>query len=119
MSTWTLTTTTAAALCLALATSAGASDPAQPLAEGERAPDKGVSDCAKVRTSAHYGAYGYDHIVEIENTCDETVICSVVTNVNTKASEVTVAPKQKKSVTTFRGSPAREFEADVSCKEAS
>lgn len=117
-----LTTIAAAAtLCLTLPelAVADAAPAAESLAEGEREPGASLSDCVKVRSEARYGAYGYDHIVELENTCAKTVTCSVVTNVNKQPSEVTIAPNTKASVTTFRGSPAREFKADVSCKAAS
>jgi len=35
-----------------------------------------------VHSEARYGAYGYDHLVEVENTCDKTLVCRVKTNLN-------------------------------------
>jgi hypothetical protein len=42
--------------------------------------------------------------------------CEVKTNANPKPTTVDVPRGEKRSVMTFRGSPAREFQADVSCK---
>jgi hypothetical protein len=72
--------------------------------------------CLEVHPSARYSGYGYDHVVEIDNTCDRAMSCTVKTDVGSDATTVKVPAKEKKSVTTFRGSPAREFKADVRCK---
>jgi hypothetical protein len=82
----------------------------------ERPGPAGSPECVHVRTEARYIPYGYDHIVEIENTCDKAVHCSIATDVNPTTVELTVPAGQKRSVTTFRGSPAREFKPDVTCK---
>jgi hypothetical protein len=74
-------------------------------------------ECARVRTEARYVAYGYDHIVEIDNTCEKAVNCTIATDVNPASSNLAIPPGQKRSVTTFRGSPAREFKANVTCLE--
>lgn len=83
----------------------------------ERSAPTGNPDCVHVRTEARYIPYGYDHIVEVENTCDKAVSCSITTDVNPTSTQLSVPAKQTRSVTTFRGSPAREFKAEVSCKE--
>jgi hypothetical protein len=85
-------------------------------------PDAGAApppcpECVHVRTEARYVAYGYDHIVEIENECEKTMLCTVMTDVNPQAASVSVAAGQTRSITTFRGSPAREFKATVLCDE--
>jgi hypothetical protein len=93
---------------------------ALPLAEGEKeAPPGKLPECVKVRTEARYSGLGYDHVVEIENTCEKAMSCTVATDVNTQSNTLKLAPKQLETVVTFRGSPAREFKADVSCKEQS
>jgi len=74
-------------------------------------------ECVHVRTEARYVAYGYDHIVEIENECEKAMLCTVMTDVNPQTTSVNVAAGQTRSVTTFRGSPAREFKATVLCDE--
>lgn len=76
----------------------------------------GVPKCASVRSEARYGAYGYDHLVEIENSCERALQCTVKTDVNPEPTQVRVGPKEKATVLTFRGSPAREFKADVRCQ---
>jgi hypothetical protein len=82
----------------------------------ERGEPTGNPECVSVRTEARYVAYGYDHIVEVENACDKAVRCTVATDVNPTSSSLAVPPRQTRSVTTFRGSPAREFKADVACQ---
>jgi hypothetical protein len=93
--------------------------PVQSLADGEKGPEGKVPACVKVSTQARYSGLGYDHLVDIENTCDKPMSCTVATDVNKEPTTVKVAAKQTETVVTFRGSPAREFNADVSCKEAS
>jgi hypothetical protein len=88
---------------------------AGPLDDGEREPPKNAK-CVEVRPEARFSGYGYDHIVEIENNCDKVMSCVIKTDVNPEPTRISVAVKEKKSVVTFRGSPAREFRADVQCK---
>jgi hypothetical protein len=104
---------TAAVLCGLLLTSAGFA-PADNLDDAEHAAPQ-TQKCFKVRSEARYGAYGYDHLVEIENTCDKTLLCTVKTDVNPEPSQLTIPGKEKRTVVTFRGSPAREFKPDVRC----
>jgi hypothetical protein len=87
------------------------------LDDGERGPDP-AKKCFEVRTLTPYRAYGYDHVVEIENKCDKPLQCDVKTDVNPETFKVDVPPHETRSVITFRGSPAREFKADVQCKQA-
>jgi hypothetical protein len=86
-----------------------------PQAETESAPDK-LPKCVDVRATARYSGYGYDHVVEIVNGCDKAADCSIATNANPQPSRLHVAAGQTQSVVTFRGSPAREFKPDVTCK---
>ena len=60
-------------------------------------------------------ATGYNHVVGIENGCDKPVACAVSTNVAPDPIRVTVAPKEKTELVTFRGSPSYEFKAKVEC----
>jgi hypothetical protein len=83
--------------------------------DGEREKPKD-GDCMKVDTEARYGAYGYDHIVHLDNGCKTDMRCEVKTNANPKPTTVEVPRGEKRSVMTYRGSPAREFQADVDCK---
>ena len=76
----------------------------------------GLPACVQVNAHARYGAYGYDHIVEIANRCERAATCSVTTNVNPDAMAVRVAAGELERVVTFRGSPAREFSATVRCE---
>ena len=48
--------------------------------------------------------------------CKKPVSCSVKTDVNPKAQQVSLAVGEKKSVVTWRGSPAYAFTPDVTCQ---
>ena len=95
--------------CLACAPAIAGAD------DGERAPKPAT--CVKVHTEARYVPYGYDHIVELENTCDKAMVCDVSTDVNPTPTTVELAAGETKSTLTYRGSPASEFKAQVDCKE--
>lgn len=85
-------------------------------ADGEDGPPN-PGKCVKVRTSARYVAYGYDHVVELENTCNKAMSCDVSTDANPTPATVELAIGETKSVLTYRGSPASEFTAKVDCKQ--
>lgn len=72
--------------------------------------------CVKWSGTARPSGYGYDHVVTIQNTCEQSASCSVSTNVNTDVMHVDVAPKASTEVVTFRGSPSREFTPKVECR---
>ena len=59
---------------------------------------------------------GYDHLVHIHNGCDLSMACAVQTNVRPKPLRTTVSPQAKVAVLTYRGSPARSFNASVTCQ---
>jgi hypothetical protein len=107
----------AALVCVLLAGSGLAVRAQSALDDSERGtPVK--EKCAQVHTQAPYRAYGYDHEVVIENTCPKPINCSVKTDVNPEIATVRVAAHATETVVTYRGSPAREFKADVDCKTA-
>ncbi|MCA9582660.1 MAG: hypothetical protein KC416_12755 [Myxococcales bacterium] len=87
------------------------------LASGLRADSKSgdAAKCVDVSKSTPYRNYGYDHVVTLKNGCTKAVSCSVTTNTNPDESKATLSPDETKSITMFRGSPAREFEAKVRC----
>jgi hypothetical protein len=74
-------------------------------------------ECVAVQTEASFATVGYDHLVHLTNNCKKATTCSVKTNVNPEAASVQLAPGESQTVVTWRGSPAREFTADVSCRE--
>jgi hypothetical protein len=74
-----------------------------------------LPDCVHVRTSAPYRGLGYDHIVTIENGCPQDMTCRVTTNVNPSTIVVQVPSGKAVDVLTWRGSPARTFQATVDC----
>ncbi|MEY4582632.1 MAG: hypothetical protein RL701_7335 [Pseudomonadota bacterium] len=77
---------------------------------------KKPGECVLVTTEASFASVGYDHIVTLKSTCQQHHSCSVKTNVNPEVARVELDPGESQSVVTWRGSPAREFSADVKCK---
>lgn len=77
--------------------------------------DGEVPDCIQYEGKAHYGAYGYNHFVIIRNGCTRDARCEVSTDVSPETQRVTVPKGETKEVSTFVGSPAREFTPKVTC----
>src|SRR6476661_4649374 len=63
-------------------------------------------ECVKVQAQAPYRGYGYDHIVELRNTCTKPAKCQVATDVNPTPVEQSVPAGETREVLTLRGSPA-------------
>jgi len=80
------------------------------------APKAKEARCVTVRTETRYRAYGYDHLVHLKNGCEKGVVCTVSTNVNPKEQQVSLDAGATATVVTFVGSPARTFQANVSCR---
>jgi hypothetical protein len=78
-------------------------------------PPSAAVTCVDVKTDAPYAGLGYDHLVLLTSNCKKPVTCSVKTNVNPKVQRVTLAPGEKQTVVTWRGSPAYAFTPDVTC----
>ncbi len=78
-------------------------------------PGPAALDCVKVRTEAAFASVGYDHLVHLTNNCKTAVTCTVTTNVNPDAATVSLGVGDSTTLTTWRGSPAREFTADARC----
>jgi hypothetical protein len=72
--------------------------------------------CIRVWPEARMRAYGYDHVVHVQNACTKDAVCSVATDVNPDAVTVTVPKASEVEVTTWLGSPAREFVPKVKCR---
>jgi hypothetical protein len=86
------------------------------LAEGSENAPKAVS-CVAVETEARFKGFGFDHVVTLRNGCKKPARCSVKTDANPRASSVELAVGEERMIVTFAGSPAREFRADVTCRE--
>lgn len=93
----------------------GEDDPKAPPDDKPSTESKKDASCVKVTTRARYVA-GFDHLVNLDNQCDDSATCEVSTNVNPKVQVVKVPPKSQETVLTFRGSPASEFVATVNCR---
>jgi hypothetical protein len=76
----------------------------------------GIDQCARVSASARMEAYGYTHLVTLQNRCDRRVVCEVWTDVDpTPRQTLSAAPGATEEAITRRGSPAREVTAESSC----
>ena len=78
-----------------------------------------AAKCVKWKSEAVYVAYGYNHLVHLENTCKKAMRCEVKTDVNPEPQSADLEPEEKETVVTFMGSPASEFKATVTCEEKS
>ena len=87
--------------------------------EDKAATPEKLPKCVHVRGEARFSGFGYDHLVEVQNSCDKQANCRVATDVNPQAQSLQLNAGEKQSVVTFRGSPASAFRPDVSCKLAS
>lgn len=87
----------------------------RPLSESAPQPAEGF-DCINYTRVVRYGNHGYDHWVELESKCSEAARCTVKTNANPSGERAVVEPSATIGVLTFRGSPAREFSAQVRCE---
>ncbi|HSC87297.1 MAG TPA: hypothetical protein VLC09_08510 [Polyangiaceae bacterium] len=87
---------------------------ATPSAELQAEPLQALPACIDVSTHARPGM-GYDHLVTIANHCKSVADCQVSTNVNPQPIQASVPPDATHVVLTYRGSPAREFVAKVTC----
>lgn len=76
--------------------------------------EESAKECVKHSIEARYVS-GYDHLVHLSNECSRGASCKVSTDVNPEIQNVHIASGKKASVLTFRGSPARTFQAHVEC----
>lgn len=84
---------------------------------GDDAPVASANQCAVVTPVARYVGYGYYHVVSLKNGCSRPVTCEVWTDVDPQPHHTLRAkPGETAEVVVRRGSPAREFKADKSCK---
>jgi len=82
----------------------------------EAQPDK-ARCVVEVRAENPYRNYGYDHMVNLKNTCEMAVECRVFTNVDKTPISVSVAPKTEAAVLVRRGAPSGAFTAWAECEE--
>jgi len=75
-----------------------------------------VPACVRVRAEVRWSAGAYNHIVVVQNTCDEDARCQVSTDVNPRPTQVDVPAGETVETMTFMGSPAREFTPRVRCE---
>ena len=78
----------------------------------------GPKDCIAWSTEAKMDAYGYDHFVNLESKCAAAMTCEIKTSTNPQPTRATVQPGHNQRVLIWRGSPARELSAEVTCEVA-
>lgn len=78
------------------------------------AAEKKKLTCVEYTTQARF-IMGYDHLVHLHNKCEVKATCTVFTNVNPDKQTASLKQDEKKTLLTFRGSPASEFSATVEC----
>jgi hypothetical protein len=79
-------------------------------------PQQDITQCAVVTGSVRAEAYGYTHVVTLQNRCDKPVACEVWTDVDPEPRKtLRAAPGQSDEVITRRGSPARDVTAYKAC----
>lgn len=88
-----------------------------PRSFGGEGGDAAAGPCVTWRQEARFVGVAYNHLVHLANRCDKAAVCRIKTDVNPQPATVSLAPKEKKTHLTFRGSPARTFKADVVCGE--
>ncbi len=87
--------------------------------EAQQAGSGTAAGCVKWESEARWVAYGYNHLVHLENTCKKAMRCEVATDVNPEPQSADLESEEKETVVTFQGSPASEFKATVVCEEKS
>ena len=75
----------------------------------------GNAGCVTWIAEAEFVGVAYNHLVHLHSRCERPAMCRIKTDVNPKEERVLLAPGEKKTHLTFRGSPAREFKANVVC----
>lgn len=80
------------------------------------ADDRQAPECVLATKSVVYRAFGYDHIVRVENTCAHAMSCRVSTE-GAPEQTVELEAGEHKEALLRRGSPAREFDYRLVCTE--
>lgn len=73
-------------------------------------------DCVHASATAVMTAFGYDHVVRIENTCSSAMRCLSHTSSAPSPVESVIERDSHTELSLFRGSPASEFSATVACQ---
>jgi hypothetical protein len=71
--------------------------------------------CIQSRPEARYLGFAWDHFVLVQNTCDQSAVCSVSTSANPDPIAFTVPSSETRAILTFRANPSREFTYDLRC----
>ena len=71
--------------------------------------------CVKFHGEVRARAYGYDHFVVLESSCQKPASCSVSSDVSPEVQKVSIDPGQTTEVATSLGVPATTFTPYVTC----
>lgn len=78
----------------------------------------GPKNCVSWSAEAKMDAYGYDHFVNLESKCQIAVDCIIVSSTSRDPVRARLSAGAKQRVLIWRGSPARELTASVTCTAA-
>lgn len=77
----------------------------------------GPKECVSWETRSVFSGADFDHSISLTSTCATTMRCAIKPSIG-DALSATVAPNKTEHVLIWRGSPAREVSAEVTCEPA-
>lgn len=72
--------------------------------------------CVKLTGESRLAAYGFNHVVRVENACAQDADCLVATSVDPTPSALKVSARASAELVVRVGSPARVFTPIGTCK---
>jgi len=93
------------------------------LADGSEAPvalnsgEAGPKGCLSWETRSVFSGADFDHSISLTSKCAAPMRCAIKPTIG-DALSATVAPNKTEHVLIWRGSPAREVSAEVTCEPA-
>lgn len=79
--------------------------------------EAGPSGCLSWETRSVFSGVDFDHSISLTSKCAATMRCAIKPTIGEPLS-ATVAPNKTEHVLIWRGSPAREVSAEVTCEAA-
>ncbi len=89
-----------------------------PRARAEPAPAEpsGLPACVTLTGEARLGAYGYTHVVRVQNACAQDAECLVGTSVDPTPAALKVGARASAELVVRVGSPSRVFTPIGTCR---
>ena len=86
------------------------------MAGGAASGTAGPSGCVSWSAQARPAGFAFDHTIDLESRCQAVVTCDIRSSTNPQSMTATLQPSDKKTLLIWRGSPAREVTAEVTCR---